>query len=102
MSYDDVEIEDMDFDPAEGMFTYPCPCGDLFQVSIGIHLSLSLSLSRVFRGLTCTAISSLFLQITIEDLETGEEIARCPSCSLFITVIYDDETIQSYKSQMKS
>ena len=45
MSYDDVEIEDMDFDPAEGMFTYPCPCGDLFQVSIGIHLSLSLSLS---------------------------------------------------------
>lgn len=41
-------------------------------------------------------------QIMIEELETGEEIARCPSCSLFITVIYDDETIQTYKSQMKS
>lgn len=50
MSYDDVEIEDMDFDPAEGMFTYPCPCGDLFQVSIEIRPS---SFSPGFRGLTC-------------------------------------------------
>lgn len=50
MSYDDVEIEDMDFDPAEGMFTYPCPCGDLFQVSIELCLSSS---PRGFRGLTC-------------------------------------------------
>jgi hypothetical protein len=24
-----------------------------------------------------------------EELKSGEEIARCPSCSLYITVIYD-------------
>ena len=26
---------------------------------------------------------------TQDDLRAGEEIARCPSCSLFITVIYN-------------
>jgi diphthamide biosynthesis protein 3 len=58
MSYDDVEIEDMEWNEEIQAFTYPCPCGDLFQ-------------------------------ITKEDLKIGEEIARCPSCSLYITVIYN-------------
>eukprot|EP00884_Botryococcus_braunii_P001996 jgi/Botrbrau1/11798/Bobra.0224s0005.1 len=30
-------------------------------------------------------------QISKEDLAAGEEIARCPSCSLYITVIYNPE-----------
>ncbi|KAM7470721.1 hypothetical protein LguiA_008904 [Lonicera macranthoides] len=60
MSYDDVEIEDMEWNDEIQAFTYPCPCGDLFQ-------------------------------ITKEELKIGEEIARCPSCSLYITVIYNIE-----------
>lgn len=32
--YDEIEIEDMDFDEEEGIFYYPCPCGDKFQISI--------------------------------------------------------------------
>ncbi|AAS54864.1 AGR374Cp [Eremothecium gossypii ATCC 10895] len=32
--YDEVEIEDMTFDPDTQLFTYPCPCGDRFQISI--------------------------------------------------------------------
>ncbi|OAY25459.1 DPH3 homolog [Manihot esculenta] len=60
MSYDDVEIEDMEWNEELKSYTYPCPCGDLFQ-------------------------------ITKEDLRLGEEIARCPSCSLYITVIYNIE-----------
>ncbi|KAJ2454984.1 Diphthamide biosynthesis protein 3 [Coemansia sp. RSA 2336] len=59
--YDEVEIEDMDETEDENgdtIFTYPCPCGDLFI-------------------------------ITKEDLELGEDIARCPSCSLLIQVIYN-------------
>ncbi|KAF7810931.1 diphthamide biosynthesis protein 3-like [Senna tora] len=60
MSYDDVEIEDMEWNEELQAYTYPCPCGDLFQ-------------------------------ITKEDLKLGEEIARCPSCSLYITVIYNAE-----------
>ncbi|EFJ48017.1 hypothetical protein VOLCADRAFT_104829 [Volvox carteri f. nagariensis] len=58
MSYDEVEIEDMTWNEKLQAYTYPCPCGDLFQ-------------------------------ITKEELRAGEEIARCPSCSLYITVVYD-------------
>jgi len=34
--YDEVEIEDMDFDPETQTFYYPCPCGDKFQISLVI------------------------------------------------------------------
>ncbi|AET39702.1 Kti11p Ecym_4681 [Eremothecium cymbalariae DBVPG len=33
-TYDQVEIEDLTFDPETQLFTYPCPCGDRFQISI--------------------------------------------------------------------
>jgi diphthamide biosynthesis protein 3 len=56
--YDEVDIEDMDFDAATKSYWYPCPCGDRFV-------------------------------ITEDELYDGEEIARCPSCSLRIRVIYD-------------
>ncbi|KAJ3145940.1 Diphthamide biosynthesis protein 3 [Geranomyces variabilis] len=58
--YDEVEIEDMDYDEETKTYYYPCPCGDKFE-------------------------------ITEEDLKDGEEIARCPSCSLIIRVIYDPD-----------
>ncbi|PSS29382.1 Diphthamide biosynthesis protein [Actinidia chinensis var. chinensis] len=68
MSYDDVEIEDMEWSEELQAFTYPCPCGDLFQ-------------------------------ITKDELRLGEEIARCPSCSLYITVIYNLEDFTDNKSK---
>ncbi len=58
--YDDVEIEDMKFDEDEQRYTYNCPCGDLFV-------------------------------LTVAEMRRGEQIARCPSCSLRIRVIYDVE-----------
>ncbi|MBA0616391.1 hypothetical protein Godav_016444 [Gossypium davidsonii] len=67
MSCDDVEIEDMQCYEELQAYTYPCPCGDLFQ-------------------------------ITKEELKIGEEIARCPSCSLYITVIYNAEGFADKKS----
>ncbi|MEW5316141.1 MAG: hypothetical protein WDW38_007527 [Sanguina aurantia] len=57
-SYDEIEIEDMKWDEKLLAYTYTCPCGDFFQ-------------------------------ITMDELRSGEEIAHCPSCSLFITVVYD-------------
>lgn len=30
-------------------------------------------------------------EITKDDLESGEEVARCPSCSLIVRVIYDPD-----------
>ena len=32
-------------------------------------------------------------QVRLEELMMGEEIARCPSCSLMIRVIYDEEAL---------
>ncbi|KAI8143651.1 diphthamide biosynthesis protein Dph3 [Fennellomyces sp. T-0311] len=58
--YDEIEIEDMEFDEEEEIYTYPCPCGDKFEISI-------------------------------DDLRDGEDVARCPSCSLIIRVIYDPD-----------
>ncbi len=32
--YDEIEIDDMDFEADEAKFYYPCPCGDKFQITI--------------------------------------------------------------------
>lgn len=32
--YDEIEIEDMTYDKEAGTFTYPCPCGDRFIISV--------------------------------------------------------------------
>jgi diphthamide biosynthesis protein 3 len=60
--YEEVEIEDFSFDPKTGEYTYPCPCGDIFKV-------------------------------TLEELWDGEDIARCPSCTLFVQIIYDEDDL---------
>jgi len=63
--YDEVEIEDMEWDDEVEVFYYPCPCGDRFE-------------------------------ITKEDLAEGEDIARCPSCSLIIRVVFDPRDFEEY------
>lgn len=68
--YDQIEIEDMTFDPVTQLFTYPCPCGDRFQVFI-------------------------------DDLQDGEDVAVCPSCSLMIQVIFEPEDLEEYLEEMK-
>jgi len=32
--YDEIEIEDMTFDPALQIYHFPCPCGDRFEITI--------------------------------------------------------------------
>lgn len=32
--YDEIEIEDMTFDPNLQIYHYPCPCGDRFEIVI--------------------------------------------------------------------
>lgn len=60
--YDEIEIEDMIFDKETEIYTYPCPCGDKFTISL-------------------------------EDLYDGDDIATCPSCTLRIKVIFDEELL---------
>ncbi|KAJ2782118.1 Diphthamide biosynthesis protein 3 [Coemansia interrupta] len=65
--YDEIELEDMDFDSEENKYTYPCPCGDKFE-------------------------------ITLDELKDGDDVARCPSCSLIIKVIFDPEDLDDEDS----
>merc|ERR1712001_518948 len=37
-------------------------------------------------------------EISLEDLQIGEEVATCPSCSLLIRVIYDEDQFADYES----
>mmetsp|Transcript_9215 Transcript_9215/g.19345 ORF Transcript_9215/g.19345 Transcript_9215/m.19345 type:complete len:112 (+) Transcript_9215:130-465(+) len=32
--YDEIEIEDMTYDPETMMYSYPCPCGDRFKITL--------------------------------------------------------------------
>ncbi len=61
--YDEVEIEDMDWNADAKGFYYPCPCGDKFFVALA-------------------------------DLLEGEDLARCPGCSLIIRVICDTDVLE--------
>ncbi|KAI3631649.1 hypothetical protein MIR68_010122 [Amoeboaphelidium protococcarum] len=66
--YDEIEIEDFQFDEETEIYTYPCPCGDLFQISK-------------------------------QELIEGDDIARCPSCSLIIRVIFDPEDFEQQEGK---
>ncbi|PXF42919.1 Diphthamide biosynthesis protein 3 [Gracilariopsis chorda] len=67
--YDDVDLEDMQWDATLLAYVYQCPCGDVFQ-------------------------------ITPAELAAGDEIARCPSCTLVIRVIYDPDDLPSDASEL--
>ena len=63
--YDEIEIDDLDFDPDDNTFYYPCPCGDKFRISA-------------------------------KQLQTGTVIATCPSCSLQIKIVFDEEYLSEF------
>lgn len=62
--YDEIEIEDMTFDPNIQIYTYPCPCGDRFEIAIddlrdGEEIAVCPSCSlmiRVIFDLVCSPI----------------------------------------------
>ncbi|KAJ2061063.1 Diphthamide biosynthesis protein 3 [Coemansia sp. S146] len=60
--YDEIEIEDMEYDEDSFTYFYPCPCGDRFE-------------------------------ITLDELKDGDDVAKCPSCSLLIRIIYDPDDL---------
>lgn len=62
--YDQVEIEDMTYDPITQIFHYPCPCGDRFEVCID------------------------------DLLDGSTDIAICPSCSLTIQVVFETTDLE--------
>jgi diphthamide biosynthesis protein 3 len=65
--YEEVEIEDMTFNAETQEYTYPCPCGDKFSISL-------------------------------EELHDGDDIALCPSCTLRVRVIFDEDSLPPLRS----
>ena len=70
------QIEDMEFDEENLLFHSPCPCGDRFEISL---VRSNLVIYRL-------PVTNCGAQTQLQE---GEDIARCPSCSLIIRVIYD-------------
>lgn len=61
--YDEVEIEDMTYDPVLQIYHYPCPCGDRFEIGladllegeeIGVCPSCSLMIKVIFDAVSRT------------------------------------------------
>ena len=67
--YDEVEIEDMDYEESEQTFYFNCPCGDRFL-------------------------------ITLDQLKDGEDIAECPSCTLTIKIIFEEEDLEEFEGSL--
>ncbi len=38
--------------------------------------------------------------LPLEDIQAGEDVARCPSCSLRIRVIFDEDAVAKYAGQV--
>jgi len=52
--YDEIEIEDLTFDEDLQIYTYPCPCGDRFEIPIddmrdGMDIAVCPSCSLMIR-----------------------------------------------------
>ena len=75
--YDEIEIEDMDFETdvetEQLVFRYQCPCGDRFLIT----------LQYLFQN-----------RYTFEQRDSC--IAVCPSCSLKIKVVFDQDFILDF------
>lgn len=37
--------------------------------------------------------------ITLDDLQNGEDVAKCPSCSLKIRIIYDPDALDEFEEE---
>ncbi|XP_020842884.1 diphthamide biosynthesis protein 3 isoform X1 [Phascolarctos cinereus] len=86
--HDEVEIEDFEYEEETETYFYPCPCGDNFVITKE-ELTLRLRATKVCGEHSVQSDRFLALLYEKEDLENGEEVATCPSCSLVIKVIYD-------------
>ena len=60
--YDEIEIEDMIFHKETSLYTYPCPCGDQFEIllqdlrdgeDVAVCPSCSLMIKVIFEAVRC-------------------------------------------------
>jgi len=89
--YDEVEIEDMAWDEEKGVFHYPCPCGDRFEIS-------RQQLANYEDVATCPSCSLviriIFDPLDFEDNESEDGSAAEEDNSTSDDEVKDDEKFQ--------
>lgn len=92
--YDEVEIEDMDWNDELNAFTYSCPCGDLFQITMVRNTKHVLG-SQPLPLASCSAVggSSCAVQVAVlptdkvDEQRLGQQrawrhmVAVCSACT---------------------
>lgn len=76
--YEEVDLQDLEFDALDQQFVYPCPCGDLFELSL----------------------SDLRAAVAASTGGMGFAIASCPSCSLRVKVLFDTEQLGHMEKEL--
>lgn len=83
--YDEIEIEDMTYHESTTLYTYPCPCGDQFEIS--------LSDLRDGEEVAVCPSCSLMIKVIFEAVSSPEsrfmKIRETETC---IRIIYPRET----------
>jgi diphthamide biosynthesis protein 3 len=67
--YDEIEIEDMVWDSEKGVYHYPCPCGDRFEISRS-------QLTNYEDVATCPSCS-LIIRVIYDPVSVEFVVSRC-------------------------
>jgi diphthamide biosynthesis protein 3 len=77
--YDEIEIEDMTFDPALQIYHYPCPCGDRFEIAIADL--------RDKEDIAVCPSCSLMIRVIFDIVSLPSDILACQSRGLRILLL---------------
>lgn len=80
--YDEIEIEDMTWDEEKGVYHYPCPCGDRFEIS-------RKQLANYEDIATCPSCS-LIIRVIFDPLDFEDEPPDDSAASIAATESDDD------------
>ncbi len=95
--YDEVEIEDMEYDPTLQIYHYPCPCGDRFEIGIadlrdGEEIAVCPSCSLMIKVIYEVVSKSLLLTVVyrVADI-TCQILGRSPQAAATCRTKYSSD-----------
>ena len=77
--YDEIEIEDMDWNEELNAFTYSCPCGDLFQITMVRHRCVAIH-SRLAACIAAQLSAHALTDCAGRDAIGAENLLPVPDC----------------------
>ncbi|KAL8454064.1 hypothetical protein Emed_000562 [Eimeria media] len=68
-TYEEVRLQELEFDALEQLFVYPCPCGDLFELPLA---DLRAAAAAETQGFALASCPSCSLKIKVAGMEGGQ------------------------------